>query len=101
MLGDVFRPAETVRVWVGEHEGGSEMLFRGWPQDGKADDTMATGLVKELDRVVLRRSKLSRAESKKRANVWMRFFNRRVLGQDRDRARAIPGTRHYGALRRS
>ena len=81
MIGEVFRGADTVRVWVGEHDGGSEMLFRGWPKEQKTHANIASSLVKELDRVLLRRSQLTRDESKRRADVWMRFFNRSYWGR--------------------
>ena len=81
MIGDVFHDAERVRVWVGEHDGGSEMLFRGWPEERKIEERGALGLVLGFDRKVLRRSKLSREESKMRSDVWMQFFNRRYWGR--------------------
>jgi hypothetical protein len=31
IIGNIFKTAERVLAWVGEHENGSEMLFRGWP----------------------------------------------------------------------
>jgi Heterokaryon incompatibility protein (HET) len=82
MIGKVFREADCVRVWVGEHEWDSEMLFRGWPEDDELKrESTPMSLVKAFDRMVLRRSELSRAESKRRADVWMCFFNRRYWGR--------------------
>jgi Heterokaryon incompatibility protein (HET) len=122
MLGDVFGGVERVRVWIGEHEDGSEMLFQGWKSSLPADEVKmktdwkslvegekqtkeeeakervkggAMDLLKQLNRVVLQRSELSREESKRMTDVWMCFLNCRYCGrtwivQEIYQARMIP-----------
>lgn len=77
MLGRIFRSAEQVLVWVGEHNYGSEQLFRPWPEQEEAKEQ---GLIHRMDRL-LRKSPLSRAESARRANVWMAFVGRLYWGR--------------------
>ena len=81
MIGKIFHSASRVLIWLGEHEHDSEQLFHSWPspeQDAKHDGIdKAPTFITHLDRTLLRKSPLSRAESARRANIWMAFFTRR------------------------
>jgi hypothetical protein len=81
MIGVVFREAERVRIWIGEHEDGSEMLFRGWPEELKPKNE---GRVAGLSRGFGRRGSsrgLPTMDQTKRSHVWSRFFDRKYWGR--------------------
>ena len=78
MLGKIFGSAVSDTVWLGNNAYGSKELFQPWPE---TQDAGEPDLIYRLDKTLVRRSTLSRAETKRRADIWNAFLIRRYWGR--------------------